>query len=324
VAERFFNDGEPLPNRRFVPYLNGYEESDLNRYFDGTDLNETGADELASRLMVEGPFNVNSTSVDAWRALFSSLREREVGYLPTNGNSNTLGRGVPIKKTTAEGVAVAGATLGNGELVEGSSGDPADPEQWYCWRQLTDGEIEQLAEAMVKQVKLRGPFLSLSEFVNRRLDRRNTELSLKGAVQAALDDEGVDINEGFRGSGVRSISASETGGMRPKFPEALEGPVAYGSAAYVDQADILRSFGGQLTPRGDTFLIRSYGDAVGPDGRVRARAWCEAVVQRIPEFLDPAADKPHLKSSELSSAANKNFGRPFRLVSFRWLDADEV
>jgi hypothetical protein len=323
VAERFFNDGEDLPNPRFVPYLGGVDDKKLGRIFDGVKVSDEGADEVAALLMVEGPFNVNSTSVDAWRALFSSLRDRQVGFLPTNDNTNKLGRGVPISQTTAEGVAVAGTTLGNGELVEGSSNDPADPEQWYCWRQLTDEEIEQLAVAMVKQVKLRGPFLSLSEFVNRRLDRSNLELSLKGALQAALDDDEVEINEGFR-DGVRSLSGSDTAGMSPKFPQALEGPVAYGSAAYVDQADILRSYGGQLSPRGDTFLIRSYGDAVGPDGRVRARAWCEAVVQRVPEFLDPAADEAHLPFSELSSAANQKFGRPFRLVSFRWLDGDEV
>jgi len=323
VAERFFTEGADLPNRRFVPYLSGFEESDLGRYFKGADVNLEGADEIASLMMVKGPFNVNSTSVDAWRALFSSLREREVGYLSTNDNANRLGRGVPIEKTTAEGVAVAGTTIGNGELVEGSSRDPADPEQWYCWRQLTDDEIQQLAVAMVKQVKLRGPFLSLSEFVNRRLDRGELDLSVKGALQAALDDEDVDINEGFR-NGIRQLSDSEIGKLRPKFRQAMEGPVAYGSAAYVDQADILRSFGAQLTPRGDTFLIRSYGDAVGPDGQVRARAWCEAVVQRVPEYLDPAADDPHLSFPELSSEANKEFGRPYRLVAFRWLDADEV
>jgi len=112
--------------------------------------------------------------------------------------------------------------------------------------------------------------------------------------------------------------------MRPKFREALAGPVAYGSAAYVDQADILRSLGAQLTPRGDTFLIRTYGDSVGADGRVQARAWCEAVVQRVPEYVEAAADDPQVAFAALSAEANKKFGRPFRLVSFRWLDADEI
>jgi hypothetical protein len=111
--------------------------------------------------------------------------------------------------------------------------------------------------------------------------------------------------------------------MSPVFPEALEGPVAYGSAAYVDQADLLRNFAAQLTPRGDTFVIRAYGDAMDTAGNITARAWCEAVIQRVPEYSDPAADQPHVKAADLSPA-NKTFGRKFEIASFRWLNPDEV
>jgi hypothetical protein len=47
-------------------------------------------------------------------------------------------------------------------------------------------------------------------------------------------------------------------------------------------------------------------------------------VQRVPEYVDGTEDEAHLAYDELTSEANKRFGRPFRLVSFRWLDADEV
>ena len=112
--------------------------------------------------------------------------------------------------------------------------------------------------------------------------------------------------------------------MKPEFREALEGPIAYGSAAYVDQADILRNFGSQLTPRGDTFVIRTYGDSIDGNGTVRARAWCEAVVQRVPEYLDPEEDDAHLKQSELGSETNKTLGRKLKIVSFRFLNESEV
>ena len=115
--------------------------------------------------------------------------------------------------------------------------------------------------------------------------------------------------------------------MDPAFPEALEGPVAYGSSAYVDQADILRGLGAQLTPRGDTFVVRAYGDSLDQNGAVRARAWCEAVVQRVPEYLEASgdrADPAHLKQAELTNEANRNFGRRFRIIQFRWLSAEEV
>ena len=76
-------------------------------------------------------------------------------------------------------------SLGGGRPYTGSQNDPSRPDQWRTARELTDNEIEELAEAMVEQVKLRGPFLSLSEFVNRRLDRSKPDLSAKGALQAA-------------------------------------------------------------------------------------------------------------------------------------------
>ena len=221
---------------------------------------------------------------------------------------------------------VAPVSMANGTAYEGSSADPIEVEQWIAWRLLTDEEIKELAHAMVKQVKRRGPFLSLSEFVNRRLDGGDRSLSVKGALQSALDDPDVRINEGFRNS-IRTFSEEEIGRLDPAFPEALEGPVAYGSAAYVDQADILRNLGGQLTPRGDTFVVRAYGDSLDAAGEVQARAWCEAVVQRVPEYLQATGDRgdpAHRKQSQLVNEANRRFGRRFRVVQFRWLSAEEV
>jgi hypothetical protein len=191
-------------------------------------------------------------------------------------------------------------------------------------RMLTDTEIDQLARAMVKQVRQRGPFLSLSEFVNRRLEGSSSPHALKGALQAALDDVSVDINKPFR-TPSRMLD-SETASVTPAFafPEAANGPIAYGSSAYVDQADVLRHFAEQLTPRGDTFVIRAYGDALDKNGKVIARAWCEAVVQRTPDYVN-GLDAPYLKQSDPSlSSDSKLYGRKLVIAHFRWLSADEV
>ena len=78
------------------------------------------------------------------------------------------------------------------------------------------------------------------------------------------------------------------------------------------------------TVRGDTFKIRSYGEANAADGKtVLARAWCEVVVQRVPDFVDPT-DVPETKIADLSSNANLKFGRRFNIVSFRWLTENEI
>lgn len=328
VASDFFFDNEPLPNRRITPYMANMDESELQQLIGQKDDFEDGlADKIAAHLMVEGPFNINSTSVEAWKIFFSSLKEKPVAYLD---KATAMAGGDPVLSTDHTGTPVGQTGLAGGAPFSGSPANPRDPEQWTSWRVLTDTEIEELAVAMVKQVKLRGPFLSLSEFVNRRLDSANLELAVKGALQAALDDPDVSINEAFR-VGERMLDG-EVASMNPAFPLAATGPIAYGSSAYIDQADILRGFAEQLTPRGDTFVIRTYGDSIDATGKVIARAWCEAVVQRLPDYVDPldpsnagdTGDAPQTKQADLTVETNKTYGRKLQLISFRWLDATEV
>ena len=46
--------------------------------------------------------------------------------------------------------------------------------------------IQRLARQIVVEVRSRGPFLSLSEFVNRRIGPASDERSLSGAVESAI------------------------------------------------------------------------------------------------------------------------------------------
>ncbi len=328
VAEEFFFNGGTIPNRRMLGYKANLDQEGLDYLLDQYgDFNDGFADKIAAHLMVKGGFNINSTSEEAWKALFSSLKGKPVAYLDKD---DALDGVTDLQQVTPTGVPISAGSISNEGTYSGSSSDPSDEEQWTGWRELTDGEIDELAKAMVRQVKARGPFLSLSEFVNRRLDSSDPELSVKGALQAALDDPDIPtssaINGGFR-SRDRIFSSAETRFVNAEFPEALEGPIAYGSTAYVDQADILRNLAAQLAPRGDTFVVRAYGDSLDARGNVEARAWCEAVVQRLPEYVDGDAtsgDEPHVKYADLSSEANRRFGRKMQIVSFRWLNATEI
>jgi hypothetical protein len=322
VAQDFFFDGKPLPNPRIVAYDRGFDEDKLDELFASYDQFEDGfADKIAAHMMVDGPFNINSTSVAAWKALFSSLKGQDVSYLDAK---SALVVGAKLDFGETDGVPVLGGPLPNGKAYQGSSSDPSDREQWTGFRELNETEIDELATAMVKQVKLRGPFLSLSDFINRRLEGSvsKKDLALRGALQAAIDDPDVSINEGFRDSR-RKFSNRETSFVGAAFPEAMEGPVAYGSSAYVDQADILRGLPAQLTPRGDTFVIRAYGDSIDANGNIKARAWCEATLQRIPDYIDPV-DEAYTKQSDLGSGANQGFGRKFDIIQFRWLNSSEI
>ncbi len=323
VASEFFFAKKPLPNPRIVPYPSGLDKSRLEVLLSDYNKYKAGfADKIAAHLMVEGPFNINSTSVASWKALFSSLKGQDVTYLDAK-SALVVGTNLDFEKL--DGVPLTGGPLPNGKAYQESSTDPSDPEQWTGFRELTETEIDELATAMVKQVKLRGPFLSLSDFVNRRLDARPSEKerALKGALQAALDDPAVSINKGFRDD-LRKFSNREKSFVNnAKFPEAMEGPIAYGSAAYVDQADILRNFPAQLTPRGDTFVVRAYSDSVDTNGKIMARIWCEAIVQRVPEYINPV-DNPEVRQADLTSKANQHFGRRFAITQFRWLDPSEI
>lgn len=321
VAYDFFVNGISLPNRRILPYSGSISAAELttltgqlNTYTDGF------ADKIATYLLVSGPFNINSTSVEAWKVFFSSLKGKPLAHL--ENQAATLSTTTPIGVPATPGILANGAPINSSAL----SNDPnAPPEQWTSPRSLSDQEINELAVAMVEQVKTRGPFLSLSEFINRRLDGSNEELALKGALQAALDDDSVSINAAFR-TAERSFNidgSTETIGMTTAFTKALEGPIAYGSTPYVDQADILRHMGSVLTPRGDTFVVRAYGDSLAKNGNVEARAWCEAIIQRTPDYVD-TSDDAHLKQSDLLSESNKRYGRKFNIISFRWLNVEEV
>ena len=79
-----------------------------------------------------------------------------------------------------------------------------------------------------------------------------------------------------------------------------------------------------LFPRSDTFVVRTYGEAVNPaTGATEGRAWCEATVQRVPDYFDPA-DPAETAPAALTSTLNQTFGRRFKIVSFRWLTRSDI
>ena len=97
------------------------------------------------------------------------------------------------------------------------------------------------------------------------------------------------------------------------------------------QADIMTALAPVLFPRSDTFVIRSYGEALNPTTSttaapvVEGRAWCEAIVQRIPDYFDAtAATGDAAEVAPPNSAINQALGRRFKIVSFRWLTRSDI
>jgi type II secretory pathway pseudopilin PulG len=257
----------------------------------------------ASLLMVDGAFNVNSTRVEAWKALLASTRLS--GYADS--------KNVPFPRVL---------NSPDGAWRNGDSTNSA--AAWSGRRELTPEEIHQLAVAITNEVKLRGPFVSLADFVNRRL--AEDETGRAGALQAAIEKAG--LNSGMTAAYPLKNQTSLPNYTHPdnisdatRMEQTLKpASKAWGAPSWLTQGDILQALGPVLAARSDSFVIRAYGDATDSSGKVTARAWCEAVVQRTPAPLDP--DESGL-NPRLAGAAG-DFGRHFIIQSFRWLSSDEI
>lgn len=367
-----------------------------------------------------GALNVNSTSVEAWKALLSAFRDLSLGDNPADT--------VPVARTLdplEDSIRFAfdatlspdisssdiSATLGEKNYTKGLTG----------FRYLTDGMIQTLAERIVDEVRLRGPFYSVADFVNRRLvapsgshtpgsawyeARTNGRVNdaakptdnhpdfmdpgydpfiglagLSGTLQRAIQVSGINggVNDprfgqdgtgpgdradmvytvrirnggdaNYLGNNNTEYTASGVGGasnnlsgssgavvyrhtqeptMRSHLdtehlvgaPAGEAGQLFDGTPGFVTQGDLLSMIGPALVARGDTFVVRTYGDSVNSvTGETEARVWLEAVVQRVAD--------PVTRASENTSDADywrpaDRFGRRFVVTTFRWLGPDDL
>ncbi|MGE9266649.1 MAG: hypothetical protein ACQKBY_01030, partial [Verrucomicrobiales bacterium] len=287
LYEEFLADpaGHPLPNPAMRLWRRGDGQTKSEELFGAGGALQNGAeDRSAASLLVEGAFNVNSTSVEAWKALLGSLAGAP---LPVSGDADEP---ATLEAHREEGAAAAAlltafGTDGNRDgaaFTADGIGDGSDTRQWRGYRRFEEAELTTLAEEIVREVRRRGPFLSLADFVNRRLGS-DKELALRGPLQAALDRT---VNAGLLSTAGRV--GQVPAGVSLPFPEAAETAKSLNTPAFVQQADVLTPLGSRLAARSDTFRIRGYGEAKDEAGVVVARAWCEAVVQRVPDYLDPA------------------------------------
>ena len=144
-----------------------------------------------------------------------------------------------------------------------------------------------------------------------------------GALQAAI--EATDINNLFTrvaDSDDLDHASSPPDGAMQNLAVLLDRKIAAGAPGYLTQGDLLSPLAPVLSSRSDTFVIRSYGDRKDPlSETVTSRAFLEAVVQRVPDFVDPSANDPSDAIEELDEEGlNRRFGRQYRIVSLTWLD----
>jgi hypothetical protein len=195
-------------------------------------------------------------------------------------------------------------------------------------RTLDGAKVAALAAKIAELVALKqsseasfgGPFRSLQEFLSpsplfAATDADGNVGSGRSLLEAAIADTGINV-------------------------DAAGNPIEF-SSQFLTQADIMTALAPVLFARSDTFIIRAYGEAVNPaTAGVEGRAWCEAVVQRFPEYFSDPANNPAdaalssfdapsniddaTSAPTLEHQLNKLYGRRFKVVSFRWLTRSDI
>jgi hypothetical protein len=282
-------------------------------------VSETAWTSNAASQWIKGGFNVNSTSVSAWKAMLASLADASIPVLdPTNSKESEVNpTGYPMPRSL-RGLA--------GRIAGGDT----NQNRWAGFRDLDEKQLETLAEQIVEQVRLRGPFLSMSDFVNRRLSSESDEASGAGTLEMAIRKS--DINTNSRGPTPRMVTAADTANFGYANVTAALGDTEEGANSFLSQGDLLEALGASLTVRSDTFVVRAYGDTKDAKGKIIAKAVCEAVLQRVAPFVDStdAPDKVQAALGDQARAvgslteANRRFGRRFEVVSMRWLSPEEI
>ena len=269
------------------------------------DLQGASNAESAKFLLQGGAFNLNSVSAAAWAAVLRSVRFSvgfDFNYLAVDANTGTADDAttVPAGFTGAAFLRFPQSAQevyradDNYPQSQFGGGGPVINTPLYRRgvRTLAAADLTSLANAIVALVSqyqaANGPFVSLEQFLNP------ASVGNPSLLEQAIANANINAN------------------------------VAEFSSQFLTQGDIMTALAPVLFPRSDTFVVRTYGETVNPaTGATEGRAWCEATVQRVPDYFD-STDPAETAPAALASPLNQTFGRRFKVVSFRWLTRSDI
>ncbi|MFK7912020.1 MAG: hypothetical protein AB8F34_15675 [Akkermansiaceae bacterium] len=267
----------------------------------------------AAYQLQKGSFNVNSTSVEAWKSLLSSLTKKAIPMLsPTQLQ--------PSSETSQNAAFPRIYDAPSGSLAD--LGAASSQERWTGFRDLDDTEVQKLAESIVEEIKENGPFLSLSEFINRNPRGNEKTTAREGLIERAIRKSGINLAATSNNS--RAVTETHARDFEYPYQEAAIGDSEEAASAFLSQGDVLSVIGSTLSARSDTFRIRAHGESRDKTGKVIATATCEAILQRIPDYID-TRDRPDANIPINSlRRVNQVFGRRFKIVHFRWIRPEDI
>jgi hypothetical protein len=296
--QAYVDSGKPLANTRLIYY----EDPNVDDFRDSD-----GFEKTAAHLMIDAPFNINSTSTAAWQAILSGFRGQTIN-------------GIDHETRTLKDYKGVGSPFVDHFIPA------ADDESLYTGhRRLSDNQIADLSAALTREIRDRGISNSLGDFLNRDLNGigENQKMSrIDEAIKVAGLNGTQRIADSTTNDGEVIARPDLDDGGAQMFAANLVGETGAGLPGYLKQQDIIRPLAPIMTSRGDTFVIRAYGESVNPaTNRVIGKVRCEAIVQRVPDYVEDSIEAWEIPRRE---SQNEQFGRRLKIVSFRWLNDNDA
>ncbi|MGB0373271.1 MAG: hypothetical protein ACPGN3_18225 [Opitutales bacterium] len=258
-------------------------------------------------LFVSGRFNVNSLNAGAWAAMLSAGSPHDFRYHEPDTNLMDDADDITLRTANALPPVLTRfpfsmpAWMGiNPDYFYDEATDP--PIQFFqegykfFGNRLNEDQLlesaydaldvslaEALSNAIVETIRVRGvPVFSLSDLV---VPRNSDEDSI---LEQALSQVPELRRQIYNGDGVDNTQAVD-----PLLP------------AFTLPSDVMTLIAPVSSVRGDTFRIRTYG-RLG-DSDIIDEAYCEAIVQRLPELERLGGSK-----------------RKFEVISYRWIEKEDI
>ena len=307
--QEYIDNDEPLANTRLQfygdPNLSDFTPEDGAARFGGNGGFETSA----GHLLIDGPFNINSTNPAAWQAVLSGFRNQTIN-------------GVNSAYTAKQAYGGDGSPF-----VDNFIPSEDNDDIFAGYRRLSDDDLRRLSQEITANIRERGTALHLGQFVNRDPESDLIVQQKMSVLDEAIEETNLAVQGDLR---TRTTEDQPSLRVRPELQAAqaqlevanLVEETRAGLPGYFKQQDILRPLAPIMTTRGDTFVIRAYGESIHPiSGEQEARALCEVIIQRVPDYVDDTIESWEIP--ELGTI-NEKFGRKFKVIQFRWLAPDEI
>ncbi|MDB6092498.1 MAG: hypothetical protein JWM32_60 [Verrucomicrobia bacterium] len=304
----------PLPNfaLRFIREFSDEAPKGI------ADIGNAPSDRGSKFVLQEAAFNVNSIEPLAWLAVLRSGRRLvgdEFKYLSPSVSLGTAADAAILSTSADAGVffrypfSAHETFKAEPGFAASSSTPPASPNvpslaNTHLFRRgmraLAPAQTAALAETIASLVATRqaaaGPYRSIEEFLAPDAGFGGASL-LECALATATTDEGTHLNDLT---------------LVPEF-----------SSQRLIPGDLMATLAPMLFVRSDTFRLRAYGDRANPvTGAITGRAWAEAIVQRLPSYVDATQDAATAPTD--LNPQNRALGRRFKIISFRWLDPADI